>query len=195
MILAGVGVVSIIIISSIVWPPQVSIYAFTLSSRLATSGSNSTAAEPPPLAANCTIAFAFANNRQVFGSDNSGVLYEYDEIEVSVAWDGRNETLMRANLGTFLQDSLQQKPVLRAVTDIFVLPDLQWAEDYTFTVNVKARVRAEVRTEHETAFYTKATCDEVKIGIAKTQSADMVGVMLNGPQRCWVAKLKSGFYF
>ncbi|CAH9107197.1 unnamed protein product [Cuscuta epithymum] len=175
--------------------PKVRIYAFTLSARLATSGSNSTATEPPPLTANCTAVFAFDNNkRNVFGYDYSGVLYEYDEIEASVVWGGRNETLMRANLETVLQGSPEKKPVLLVATDLFVPPHLQWTVDYTlFTVNVKTRVRAQVGTEDENVFYLEATCDEVKIGLSESVSGDRVAAMMDGPLMCRAVELKSSF--
>ncbi|CAH9056203.1 unnamed protein product [Cuscuta europaea] len=172
--------------------PKVRIYAFTLSPTLAPADGNSAATEPPPLTANCTVAFTIDNNH-VSNDDYEGGVYEYNEIEVLVVWGGRNETFMRARPETFIQGSLERKPVLLAATDLFVPRDLQSAVDYTFTINMKSRVTKEPGTEEEDVFYIKATCEEVKIGFRKTQSVDRLATMLDGPQMCGVVKLKSSF--
>ncbi|CAH9126144.1 unnamed protein product [Cuscuta epithymum] len=166
--------------------PKVRIYGLTLSPELAPADNNSTATESPPLTATCTVAFSIDNN-------NDEGVYEYNEIEVLVVWEGRNETFMRANPKTFTQGSLERKPVLLAATDLPVPRDLQSTVDYTFTINMKSRVRQDPGTGGERAFYIKATCEEVKVGFRKTQSVDRVATMLDGPQMCGVVKLKSSF--
>ncbi|CAH9139312.1 unnamed protein product [Cuscuta epithymum] len=181
--------------SNIPSPPKLCIYDFTLSPKFAATAaavnSNSTSASPP-LTANCTITFAFDNNNVGDGKYYSRV-DQYDEMEVSVVWAGQNQTLMRAHPGPFSQGSLEQKPVLLAATDSVVPSDLKSAAVYTFSIDLKSRVKEDPGDSHEDVFYIKATCEEVRIGFGSMEGIDRVARMLDGPQMCRVVQSKSSF--
>ncbi|CAH9126145.1 unnamed protein product [Cuscuta epithymum] len=170
--------------------PDVRIYDFTLSPN--PTGNRSSTAASPPLAANCTVVLAFDNNNA------DGEFYykvnQYDEVELSVVVGGRNETLARAHAETFWQGNAEQKPLAVTMNHFSVPADLQsTAVVYTFTVNVKSRVRENPGANDEKAFYIKATCDDVRVGFGSTQGADRIGTMLEAPRKCRVVKLKSRF--
>ncbi|CAH9084540.1 unnamed protein product [Cuscuta europaea] len=173
-------------------PPKLRIYDFTLSPKFAATAvnSNSTSASPP-LTANCTISLSFDNNN-VDGRYYSRV-DQYDEMEVWVVWAGRNQTLMRAHPGAFSQGSLEQKPVVVATTDSVVPLDLKSAVVYTFTVDLKCRVKEDPGDSHEDVFYIKATCDDVRVGFGSTEGIDRVARILDGPRMCRVVQSKSSF--
>ncbi|CAH9099601.1 unnamed protein product [Cuscuta epithymum] len=168
-------------------PPKLRIYDFTVSPNFAAAVNGNGTSGSPPLTANCTIALAFDNDNRYSGIE------QYDEMEVLVVWAGRNQTFMRAHPGTFSQGSLEQKPMLLAATDSVMPPDLKSAVVYTFTIDLKSRVKEDPGTRSEEAFYIKATCDDVRVGFGSTDGVDRVARMLDGPRICRVVQSKSSF--
>ncbi|CAH9099597.1 unnamed protein product [Cuscuta epithymum] len=201
LILIALGVVIIVpnvLDTTYPSPPEVYIKDFTLSPRFASAAKSSRTSRSPPLTANCTIAFAFNNNKpdDIIRSklDVYHSLYDqYDEIEVLVVWAGRDQTLMRAHPGTVWQRNFELKPVLLAANDFVVPPDLKSAAVYNFTIEVKSRVKEDPGTEVENVFYILATCKDVRVGFGSTKGVDRVARMLDGPQTCMVLKSKSSY--
>ncbi|CAH9056198.1 unnamed protein product [Cuscuta europaea] len=191
MAVSPLVVFGILFIVNIFQPiPDVRIYDFTLSPK-PVAGNSSSTVESPPLAANCTIVLAFDNNNA--GGEYYYKVNQYDEVELSVVVGDRNETLARAHAETFWQGNVEQKPLVVSITDFSVPADLESMTDYTFTVNVKSRVRENPGADDENAFYIKATCDDVRVGFGSTEGADRVGMMLDAARLCRVVKLKSKF--
>ncbi|CAH9139306.1 unnamed protein product [Cuscuta epithymum] len=100
---------------------------------------------------------------------------------------------MRAHPGSFWQKYYEQKSVVAAANDSVVPPDLESAVVYTFTVEVKSRVKEDPMTMDEETFYIKTTCDNVRVGFGSTEGVDRIANMLDGPLKCKVVKSKSSF--